>query len=165
MRWGKQVWREDRKEENCLTVGKSGLEEVGKERRSESQDQAEVLVSTGFNMASFILKYKESMVTFVIYSQIVLAITCNGPFNVHPHTALSLESLSGVLREFFSIAEHDACTLGWAVNLMQVCILFLSQSQHPAWLYLWKVAFCIWQFSSPSLFLQQVLIQSTHRST
>ena len=66
-----------------MTVGKSGLEEVGKERRSESQDQEEVLVLTGFNMASSTLEYEGSMVTFVVYIQIALAITCNGPFNIH----------------------------------------------------------------------------------
>lgn len=50
---------EERVEKNCFTVRKSGLEEVGKES-SESQDQAEVLVLTGFNMVSSILEYEGS---------------------------------------------------------------------------------------------------------
>lgn len=43
MRWENQVWGEDRKGEDLLTVGKSVLEvvEAGK-KKSELQDQAEI---------------------------------------------------------------------------------------------------------------------------
>lgn len=42
MRWENQVWGEDRKGEDLLTVGKSVLEVVEAGKKSELQDQAEI---------------------------------------------------------------------------------------------------------------------------
>lgn len=74
MRWENQVWGEDRKGEDLLTVGKSVLEVVEAGKKKWASRPGRNLVLAAFNMAYSILDYKGSMVTFVIDIQIVLVI-------------------------------------------------------------------------------------------
>lgn len=70
MKWENQVWGEDRKGEDLLTVGKSVLEEVGAGKKWTSRP-ARNLVLTAFNMVYSIL---DCVKHFVIDTQIVLVI-------------------------------------------------------------------------------------------
>lgn len=108
-------------------------------------------------MAYSVLDYEGSMVTLVIDMQMVLVIL--GTDHSVP-TSYNIQS-----------GKPLQCPQRVPLNSTEWCIYFglgrePDANLHPvartvACFYLWRVAFCILQFSSLPLFLQQVFIQST----